>query len=118
MLIERKLICHLTDAELQSRGRMLSETIALIDQVQSARAQVNKEFKEKITGLQEEQRRLAAAYVNRAEERLVECAVQFHRPSEGIKRIVRTDTGEVIAEESMTDQEKQLNLFGDSEKKH
>ena len=56
--------------------------------------------------------------MNRAEERLVECAVQFHRPTEGVKRIVRTDTGEVIAEEPMTDQEKQLNLFGDSEKRN
>lgn len=116
MLIEKKLLCHLTDAEVMSRGRVMSETIAMIDQVQSARTQANKEFKEKITGLQEEQRKLAAAFVNRVEERLVECVVLFHRPSEGIKRIVRSDTGEVVSEEEMTDQEKQLNLFGNSEK--
>ena len=39
------------------------------------------------------------------------CAVMYHVPCEGQKRIVRTDTGEQVREEAMTEAEKQLNLF-------
>ena len=39
------------------------------------------------------------------------CVVQFHTPCEGIKRVVRMDTGEVVREEGMTNAEKQLNLW-------
>ena len=42
---------------------------------------------------------------------MVSCTVQFHTPCEGIKRIVRTDTGEMVREERMMNSEKQLNLF-------
>lgn len=109
--IERELLCGLTDEEVQSRGRLLSETVTTIDEINEARTAAAKQFKERVTGLVELQRRLSKAIRERAEMRMVVCAVQFHRPSEGMKRIVRTDTGEVLCEEPMTDGEKQLHLF-------
>jgi hypothetical protein len=70
-----------------------------------------KEFKERLVGLNEQQRKLARVIRGRVELRMVQCAVLFHAPLEGVKRIVRMDTGEVVREEPMTDSEKQLNLF-------
>lgn len=108
---ELELPCTLTDEEVQSRGRMLGETIWAIDDTQAARTAAMKEFKERLVGLNEQQRKLARVIRNRVENRMVQCAVQFHAPLEGVKRIVRMDTGEVVREEPMTDSEKQLNLF-------
>jgi hypothetical protein len=109
--IERELMCGLTDEEVQSRGRMLGETVTAIDDTNSARTSAMKEFKERLVGLNEQQRKLARMIRDRSEWRMVVCLVQFHVPGEGMKRIVRMDTGEVVGEDKMTDGEKQMNLF-------
>jgi hypothetical protein len=111
MRIELELPCMLTDEEVQSRGRMLGETVSIIDDTQTARTAKMKEFKEQLVGLNEAQRKLARVIRHRVENRMVCCAVLFHVPGEGMKRIVRTDTGEVVREEEMTESERQLNLF-------
>ncbi|HVW78543.1 MAG TPA: hypothetical protein VHB45_13085 [Alloacidobacterium sp.] len=109
--LEMKLSCVLTDEEVQRRGRALGETVSQIDALSKARTAAMKEFKDKQVGLEEEQRELSRAIRDRLEERMVRCAVQFHAPQEGYKRIVRLDTGEIVRKEPMTDAEKQLNLF-------
>jgi hypothetical protein len=109
--IERELVCVLTDGELQSRATMLCNTVGEIDQVQHDKKDAMKEYQDQLTALQEQQRKLVRTIRERSERRIVACAVLWHTPAEGVKRIVRLDTGEPIAEESMTDSEKQLNLF-------
>jgi len=109
--IELELPCTLTDEEVQSRGRMLGETIWAIDNTNAARTAAMKGFKERLVGLNEQQRKLAKIIGNRVETRMVRCVSLFHVPCEGMKRVVRMDTGEVVREEPMTDSEKQLNLF-------
>lgn len=109
--VEMELPCALTDEEVQSRGRMLGETIWTIDETTAARTAAMKEFKERLVGLNETQRKLARVIRNRVENRMVYCAVHYHVPGEGLKRIIRTDTGEVVSEVEMTEPEKQLHLF-------
>jgi hypothetical protein len=106
-----ELACALTDDEVRSRGDLLSETITRMDDLQEERASAMKRYKEQLTGLAETQRKVARAIQTRCEVRMVRCGVLYHSPSEGMKRIVRMDTGEVVREEVMTDAEKQLNLF-------
>jgi hypothetical protein len=109
--IELELPCELTDEELHSRARMISETIGEIDALQGSRTEAMRQFKERLTGLVEMQRKLARIITTGIESRMVYCVVMFHAPCEGLKRIIRTDTGEAVREEPMTDQERQLNLF-------
>jgi hypothetical protein len=109
--VELELFCMLTDEEVQNRGLMLGETVSAIDDTNTARTAAMKEFKERLVGLTEQQRKLARIIRERAEQRMVTCAVRYHAPCEGIKRIVRLDTGELVREEPMTNSEKQLNLF-------
>src|SRR5262249_33052623 len=45
------------------------------------------------------------------ENRDVECLVEFHKPVVGQKTTIRTDTGEIVAVEDMTEDEKQERLF-------
>lgn len=108
---ELELPCTLTDEEVQSRGRMPGETVVTIDDVQDARTAAMKEFKDRLVGLNEQQRKLARIIRDRVEPRMVQCLVQFHMPREGMKRIVRGDTGEIVRELEMTAAEKLLNLF-------
>lgn len=110
-MLEMELACELNDEELQSRGRMLSETIWHIDETEEARTNAMKEFKETLVGLHETQRKLAKVIVNRVEMRMVRVQECFHSPREGIKQLVRMDTGEVVRELEMTVAEKQLILW-------
>jgi hypothetical protein len=109
--IELELYCNLTDDEVQSRGLMLVEAITERDQVDAARREAAKQYRDKLVGLDERQRKLGRVIRERAESRMVQCVVQFHTPVEATKRIVRLDTGEVVREEAMTQGECQLNMF-------
>lgn len=109
--IERELACVLTDEEVQSRARLLAETVTTMDEVQAERTGRMKEFKDRLTGLNEQQRKLSRVICDRSERRMVLCAVRFHLPVEGLKRVVRMDTGEVVGEEPMSESERQLHLF-------
>jgi hypothetical protein len=109
--VELELPTMLTDDEVQSRGSMLVETIWAVDATNSERTSAMKTFKERLVGLNEQQRKLAVIIRERSEPRMVSCMVLFHTPCEGIKRVIRMDTGEVVREETMTNSEKQLNLF-------
>jgi len=48
--LELELPCMLTDEEVQSRGRMLGETIWSIDETNTARTEAMKKFKERLVG--------------------------------------------------------------------
>jgi hypothetical protein len=109
--IELELFCTLTDEEIQSRGMMLVETVRLKDETNRAQKESAKAYRETLTGLDERQRDLSRIIRERAERRMVRCAVLFHAPTEGTKRIIRVDTGEIVREETMTQAELQLNIW-------
>jgi hypothetical protein len=43
--------------------------------------------------------------------REIECVVEFHKPKQGVKTIIRLDTGEVVREQQMSGGELQEKLF-------
>jgi hypothetical protein len=45
------------------------------------------------------------------EMREIECVVEFHKPRQGVKRIIRLDTGEIVREQQMSGGELQEKLF-------
>jgi hypothetical protein len=45
------------------------------------------------------------------EMREIECVVEFHKPKQGIKTIIRLDTGEIVRELKMSGGELQEKLF-------
>jgi len=109
--IERKLICELSDSELQTRSASLADTVTTIDQVKAARTQAMKEFKDVIAGHEERQRELSRAIRTGQEERLVACVVNYHSPVEATKQIVRLDTGEIVCDEPMSPEECQTKIW-------
>jgi hypothetical protein len=113
--IERKLVCELSEAELQLRSASLADTVTTIDQTKAARKEKAKEFGDLLAGLEDRQRELSRAIRTGIEERLVACAVNFHAPAEGVKTIIRLDTGELVGEEQMSSEECQTKIWHEPE---
>ena len=113
--IERKLVCELSEGELQLRSASLADTVTTIDQTKTARKQKAKEFGDLLAGLEDRQRELSRAIRTGTEERLVACVVNFHTPIEATKTIVRLDTGEIVSEEPMSSEECQTKIWHEPE---
>lgn len=109
--IELKLLCDLIEDEVRMKAQEVGVTIAEYDRVESAKKLANKEYNEQLDGLRQRTRQLSQEITSRTEMRMVPCVVQMHTPQVGIKRIVRLDTGELVREELMTDEERQQKFF-------
>ncbi len=95
----------------RSGAQQLGLTTLRIDEVEAAKASANKEWKEELSGLREDTRKLSRALQSRKELRAVVCLVQYHSPVQATKRLIRKDTGEHFRDEPMDGQECQANLF-------
>ena len=113
--IELELLCELTDEEVQMRGLQLASAFVERDKVDAAKRDAARSFGKQLEGIDERMRRLSDAIAERREYRFVRCAVIFHAPANGTKRIVRADTGEIVREEPMTMAECQQFLFTDAQ---
>lgn len=109
--IEMQLACELSQEEVQFRAQELGVAVTQHDVIADEKAKAMKLFKERLETVSHRMRRLSKIVQAKLEYRMVACAVEFHVPEVGTKRIVRTDTGEVVKEEAMTPEERQNNLF-------
>lgn len=107
------LMCDLGNDEVNDRAQQLSSTISRNDEVDAEKRASAKHYAEQLNALGGQIRKLSGVIRQRAESRPVACAVLFHSPSTGTKRIVRKDTGEVVRDEAMSQFEMQNNLFED-----
>lgn len=89
----------------------MAACIGEIDDVESRKADANKAFRRELAELDERMRRIAHQVRTRTESRMVSCEITFHQPQLGYKRTVRLDTGEIVREEPMTDEERDSRLF-------
>jgi hypothetical protein len=108
-----QLRCEYSDTELNDKRDELVSVIRGAHETEQERVATNKGYKEALEALYSRRDVLAAQIHERGENRLVECACQLNSPIVGVKRIVRLDTGEFIADEPMTDEERQEKLFED-----
>jgi hypothetical protein len=109
------LMCELDEAEVNDRAQQLSSAIVRFDEVEIEKKNQAKYYGDQLAALGGAVRRLSAVIRQRAESRPVVCAVMFHKPCQGTKRIVRKDTGEIVRDEPMSAYEHQNNLFEDKD---
>jgi hypothetical protein len=109
--IEMQLACELSQEEIQFRAQELGVAVAEYDVIDDEKKSAMKLFKERLEVVAHRMRRLSKIVQEKREYRMVACVVEFHVPAVGSKRIVRTDTGEIVREEAMTPEERQNNLF-------
>jgi len=109
------LICELNEAEVNDRAQQLSSALQRYDEVEIEKKNSAKKYADLLGELGGQTRKLSGVIRRRAEVRPVFCAVMFNSPTNGTKRTVRKDTGEIVKDEPMSSAEMQNNLFGESD---
>lgn len=107
----RELWRAFDDDELRDKAEELS--LAWIEHgvVETARAEAARMFHERLKTLRGRISQLSQQIRAKGSERPTWCLVRFHTPANGTKSIFRADSGELVAEEPMTPEELQQNLF-------
>ena len=115
--IEVDLLVDLTPEEVQEPAQQLSSTITEYDQCESAKRDAMKAYSEELQSLRGRMKALSKVIRDKAELRIVHCLVELDTPIPGHKRLVRLDTGEVVCEKLMTDDDRQQPMFPESKSK-
>jgi len=109
--IRKPMQCALSQDELLARNEEHRATVNALRDLDEERKFVMRQLAERKKRLQAEEIRLNAVCDQKWENRDVECLIEFHKPVVGQKTKVRTDTGEIVGVEDMTEDEKQERLF-------
>ena len=109
--ITLSLHCEFSDDELAAKAQELSQATIELRDTEEEKAEVSKSYGEHIKELRSRMSGLAKAYKARGETRLVDCVVRMNEPEPLQKTTIRTDTGEIVKVEPMTDEERQQELF-------
>lgn len=96
---------------MDARGEALSTAYIEYDRVEEEKKTVSSGYSDQLKALRGEMRQLAGQIRKKGAERAVDCVTEFHNPEVGMKTTIRTDTGEVVKTEPMTNEERQENLF-------
>ncbi|HUV71687.1 MAG TPA: hypothetical protein VMW25_01625 [Clostridia bacterium] len=112
----RHLKCDLTKEELLQAGEDLAKAIDGVTTLEEQLASVQKDFKAKIAALEAEITIKQRLVRNKNEFRFVECQLTLNYTT--LQAVsVRTDTEEIIEERKMTQEEKQMKIEFDKDKK-
>jgi len=108
--IERSLKYDFTPDELADMSKRLANEIGAIETLEADKEESNKAFKEQIAFHATAAKGLAKDIRAGYEHRFTACRVLLNSPNLGEKTIVRLDTGEQVAVEVMSEQERQEEL--------
>lgn len=106
-----QLRCEYSEQELAEKRDELSSVTIGAHEVEQRKADAAKEFKEQLDTLYSRGDVLAHQIKARGENREIDCVIELNKPTVGIKRIARLDTGEFVKDEAMTEEERQIGLF-------
>lgn len=114
---------NFTDAEKVEFAQQLAEAQREIESIEAEKKRANTQFKSRIESASADREEMMDRIQTGYEMRETLCTVTANVPEVGKKTIVRTDTGEVVRVETMTDAERQLELPGvgeaaDAEQSH
>lgn len=108
--IEKQLRYDFSAEENTANAKLLARTNQQLDESIEKRKRVNADLKADEARIAESITKLSR-YVNDGYDfRQVACKVLFDNPRDGMKTIVRVDTGEIVETISMEDHERQGNL--------
>jgi len=106
--IYRSLPVKFTADQVSQFSDDLAEGVAKLVAIEDEKKQVASDYKSRIEALQAEVKRLARYVTQKQEFQQVECRMMLDHPKHGVKTLIRTDTGEIAAEETMTPADRQM----------
>lgn len=99
-----------TEEELATMRDELARLVLGESEVRLRKKAAMDAFKEELEELISSRRDIAHRIRRKSEDREIDCRVEFHSPTIGMKRLIRLDTGELLREEQMTDEECRKNF--------
>lgn len=102
---------NFSEDELRQKSKDLALSVTRQARTQEEQKAAQAQFKQRIETEQAEIGRLSNNINMGWEMRNIDCIVEYHKPAQGTKRIVRLDTGEVVRESAMSAHELQEELF-------
>ncbi len=108
-IIERHLACVLTEEERASLGRLAAHEVKAYGEIEEQKKQALADFGARLKAARKTIDELSEKVDTGVEWRMVEC----HRITDrylGRVRVVRTDTGQVIEDRSLTHGESQMDF--------
>ena len=112
--VVKELRCALTDEELLARGQALARALEQMQKREADGKAFAANVKSDIEQYKKEGLRLTSHIAEKSEWRPVECN-EVHDFKEGTVSLIRLDTGEVISERRMWDEERQDELHLDED---
>lgn len=112
--VSEKLPCQLTDEERLNFGDMMATASQDVDAAESTKKSAVKQLNYEIQEAKTERDRLARIVNSRTEYRDVTVSVRYDYESGKVIK-TRTDTGEIIEDRWMTDEEKQTSMLDDED---
>ena len=103
-----------TEDELREKSKNLALAVQNKTQAQEEQKAAASQFKELIENADAKIGKLSRDINMGWEMRTVDCAVLFHTPVQGTKRIMRLDTNKIVRDQAMLAAEMQENLFSPS----
>jgi hypothetical protein len=97
--------------ELRDKGEELALAEMQSDELQKRQREAAANFAKELKDLRGRISQLSKQIQQKGAERPTWCTVRFHTPLQGRKQIFRTDTGELVREEPMSEPECQQKLF-------
>jgi len=110
--VKKSLSCKLSQEELLEAGSKLASTIQDIAAEEDKQQSIKSEMKAKLAELEAKRTQLAIRVQRKEEFRMVEVEREFDFEA-GMYRETRSDTGEVILEREITEEERQEKLIID-----
>jgi hypothetical protein len=110
---KRSLRYDFTITEIQKHAMSLAMKNKELVSIEEEKKAVTSQFSAKVNETKATINKLSGYVSDGFEFRDVECEIQYHKPSQGKKTIIRLDTNKTTAVESMSDYE--FNLFNQPE---
>lgn len=99
-----------SEDELKDASKKLAYENQNFDELEDAKKALTSEFTSKINSSRASISKLSSNINNGYEYRYIECEITMDAPETGQKTITRTDTGEIVRIEEMSDREMQGEL--------
>lgn len=103
------LICKLTQDEVKRAGKNLAEALQRKRELESRLESVKQQIKGEITSAEGDAQKFEQLVATESEGRMVPVDLRFDF-KRSVKETIRTDTGEVVKSEPITDEERQREL--------
>lgn len=107
---KEQLKVKLYDQDLMVKAKEMAAAQQELNKAEDEKSQAVSSLNATIKGLRAKVDDLSVAITNGYELRMVDCTIMFDTPRPGMKTIIRTDSGEEVRQELMTEFDRQQGL--------